>query len=350
MRLFRLLFAILVAVFVFQAAVPCLAQNNVDEQQGLKPYDSWHGGDLDTVSLTTGGLALHIPLASFPQRGSLDLSFSVVFSSKQWMVVTNCVTSGDQGQTTTCTRKWEPMPLGGSRPLRSSNVNTLVTGAYPVSSVDTWLQRSGNALNPPLIYAAISPDGNVHNLSNGGLPMRTFDGTGFLQPDIHTLIAPNGTRYYYPSTSAIATQQPATITDANGNQISISASGWSDTLGRLIPGSGGSGGTGGVSPGIATTDLSTCPAGTTAARIWTIPSVAVVSGGSGSRTFKFCYSPFSIFTNFGVFTEYPPTSTTLLSAVVLPDHTTWTISYDNYGSVTRLGFMPRFRSTCPRAQ
>jgi len=62
------------------------AQTNVNEEQGLKPYDSWHGGDLDSVSLTNGGLSLHIPLASFPQRGNLNLSFFLRFSSKGWQV------------------------------------------------------------------------------------------------------------------------------------------------------------------------------------------------------------------------------------------------------------------------
>ena len=65
---------------------PVLAQINPNEDQGLKPYDSFHGGDLDSVSLTSGGLSLHIPLASFPQRGNLDLSFMVSFSNKQWYV------------------------------------------------------------------------------------------------------------------------------------------------------------------------------------------------------------------------------------------------------------------------
>jgi hypothetical protein len=49
---------------------PGLAQTNVNEEQGMKRYDSWHGGDLDSVSMTNGGMVLHIPLVSFPQRGN----------------------------------------------------------------------------------------------------------------------------------------------------------------------------------------------------------------------------------------------------------------------------------------
>lgn len=57
--------------------VPAFAQTNVNEEQGMKPYDSWHGGDLDSISMTNRGLVLHIPLVSFPQRGNLDLSFFI---------------------------------------------------------------------------------------------------------------------------------------------------------------------------------------------------------------------------------------------------------------------------------
>ena len=71
---------------LLMGSISVLAQNNPNEEQGLKPYDSFLGGDLDSISMTSGGLSLHIPLASFPQRGNLDLSFMVTFSNKQWYV------------------------------------------------------------------------------------------------------------------------------------------------------------------------------------------------------------------------------------------------------------------------
>ena len=78
MRLSRLLFAVFTFVFIVSAAA--VSQVNPNEDQGLRPYDSLHGGELDSVSVTTGGLSLHIPLVSFPQRGNLDLSFKISFS------------------------------------------------------------------------------------------------------------------------------------------------------------------------------------------------------------------------------------------------------------------------------
>ena len=56
----------------FLLSLTCFAQTNVNEEQGLKPYESLHGGDLDSISMTNGGMVSHAPLASYPQRGSLS--------------------------------------------------------------------------------------------------------------------------------------------------------------------------------------------------------------------------------------------------------------------------------------
>src|SRR6266849_3449732 len=98
------------------------AQNNLNEAQGLRPYDTWHGGDLDSVSMTSGGLALRLPLATFPQRGGdLDLSFFITFSNKHWYVKPGRFDS--QGHVITAAQ-WLPMPN---------------TGVQIVSSMDWWL-------------------------------------------------------------------------------------------------------------------------------------------------------------------------------------------------------------------
>ncbi|MGH9571441.1 MAG: hypothetical protein ACRD4F_17485 [Candidatus Angelobacter sp.] len=94
---------------------------------------------------------------------------------------------------------------------------------------------------------------------------------------MNTIILSNGTRYNYPtlteSTVNNPTAQPSTVTDANGNQITINATGaqvgWVDTMNRFIPGSvngaPGSLEASFVFPGVPATDLSTCPAGTVSA-------------------------------------------------------------------------------------
>ncbi len=326
---------------LFLATLGAFAQNNVDETQGLKPYDSWHGGDLDSVSLTNGALALHIPLVCFPQRGSLELCYSITYSGKQWTVLSQCQPT-TQGQN--CTYQWEPLPRGGKLPYKTSiGINYPVSGAFIAASTDWWFQRAANISLPQYSADIMSPDGNIHSFgtSDSSLvyPLHSIDATGLLQLNANTLILPNGTRLDYPNSSENSSGvEPTAVIDANGNQITLTSSGWTDSLQRTIPGSTGSSGL--MEPGIASTDLSRCPAGAATARVWDVPAY----GPAGTtRRFTFCYSNVSISTNFpnpGGFTvtQYSPTNTLLLTAVVLPDGTMWTLAYDNYGSITRLGF------------
>lgn len=53
---------LIASTFTFTTAV--LAQDLPDVAQGLQPYASYHGGELDNVSLVNGGLTVRIPLAT----------------------------------------------------------------------------------------------------------------------------------------------------------------------------------------------------------------------------------------------------------------------------------------------
>src|SRR5262249_55398690 len=75
-----------------------------------KPYEAVSGSTLDSVSLTTGGLTLGIPLASFPQRGKLDLSFFIRYNTLQWQENQTCVPNPDVPGSQTCTSAWVPGP------------------------------------------------------------------------------------------------------------------------------------------------------------------------------------------------------------------------------------------------
>lgn len=326
------------ALIVVMLAVGILAeaQTNVNEEQGLKPYDSWHGGDLDSISMTNGALTLHIPLVSYPQRGNLDLSFTAYSNTKQWVLVPTCFNDPINGGQT-CNWQWKPLPRGGQLQKFGQPV---VDGVYIASSVDYWLQNACDAEPPDpdtgqnaydWTYAVVAPDGNGHSLGDGiatscqGFPLRTLDATGMIQSDANTVIMPNGTRYSYQGGQAVSIESraPGSVTDANGNQISISSAGaFTDTLNRAIP-----------NPGGVTADLSSCPAGTSSAKTWTVPGLSGVN-----RVFKFCYSIVSIYSSFNDGNDYPTTNTSLLTAIVLPDLTAWTFAYDHWGDVTRLGF------------
>lgn len=321
----------LTVLFLFLAASG-VCQSNVNEEQGLKPFDSTSGGDFDSVSLTNGGLTLHIPVVSFPQRGTLDLSFFLTYSTKQWYVkrTTNCG-ANPNCTPTTVHYNWTPV---------RSNM-----GAHIVSSVD-WFLKTTTTSDPSYNQSVIAPDGATHLMGGNDLsatpayPAYSLDATGMVLVgavgSAPTLIMSNGTQFNYVNgrgSNLVDGVQPASVTDANGNQIAISSAGWTDTLGRLMPGTGSS--TAAVTPGISSSDLSSCPSGTISATIFSVPGL-----NNASRNFKFCYASVTLQTSFaqsGV-TEYGPTAVALLTAIVQPDSTMWMLQYDSYGDVTRLVF------------
>src|SRR6266852_2483386 len=71
-----------------------VAQDPEDIQQGIKAYGSYRGGDIDTVSMTSGNVYVHIPLISYPQRGKLRLSYSLIFNSSFRTETTTCGLNG----------------------------------------------------------------------------------------------------------------------------------------------------------------------------------------------------------------------------------------------------------------
>jgi RHS repeat-associated protein len=310
-------------------AITSQAQTNVNEEQGLKPYDSWHGGDLDSVSMTNGGLSLHIPLVSFPQRGNLDLSFSIYASSKQWRSWINPLACSNPNDPNGCNPRWVPIQRGAQPEVGTAYVEGIYIAStvdwIPLNECDVSSDFEGNATYS-WSGSIVAPDGSSHIFGSGvsafncpAPPYRALDASGIYQADSSTIVMPNGTRF----TSDTST---STVTDTNGNFISVNLNtgAYTDTLNRSIP-----------HPFIVTTsDLSGCPGGTASAKTWTIPGLA-----GANRVFKACYSNISIYTTLGQgVTEYGPITTPLITAIVLPDSTIWSFSYDHYGDVTRLGF------------
>src|ERR1700678_609807 len=60
------------------------SQMTVDTDQGLKPYGSYNGGDIDSINVLSGNLVLHIPLLSYPQRGKLTSDYFLSYNSEMW--------------------------------------------------------------------------------------------------------------------------------------------------------------------------------------------------------------------------------------------------------------------------
>ena len=79
----------LICVLLLSPAFSAHAQTDQNLDIGLKPYGSYHGGELDSVNMVNGNLTLHIPIASYPQRGDkLKADYYLVYNDKNWQVQT----------------------------------------------------------------------------------------------------------------------------------------------------------------------------------------------------------------------------------------------------------------------
>ena len=316
--------------FTFQFVA---AQTSPNLEQGLKPYGSYQGGNIDTVNLSNGNLMLHIPLVSYPQRGDLQMSFFIRYNDKDWAY--RQTSTGQTGPVFWWYWLGGGVSIGRAQSYWENNVIYRVTN--PATGDTT-------AAHVCTIFTA---DGSAHQLNAGASGSscgnRAMDASGITATsDNDGVNFPTGLTF------------PMSLTDRNGNQVTLNSNGWTDTLGRTLPATttptdtqtlGQAPATPpvhgeGLYAGIPTTDLSSCPGTPVSARIWSLPGFGNSASASPAiSNIKLCYSNFSASTAFGLQGVNDVTGTaTLLSAVVLPDLTSWQFSYDNYLSLSNLQF------------
>jgi RHS repeat-associated protein len=330
MRQFRLIcIAVVVGLALFcSASIP--AQSDPDFETGLKPFGSYHGGNIDTVNLSNGSLNIDIPLMSYPQRGGkLKLGFDFRMSNFSYYYTVGYISCPDESGNECATTDWEtPGDFVG-----------FTQESVPIAT-SSWTDDGSEYLGQSQIT---TPDQAIHQMGltalTGGY-WRTGDATGYaVAGNYYTLTGPvtdsSGLKYtsagYIPSG-----WQAASVEDANENQISVQTGGgyygtevtqWTDSLGRTIP-----------APA-STTDYSRCPnsSGTTSAMIWNFPGY---NGQQQGYPVLFCYGsvPISFY-----YWYVPPDDGTgwqaqqsynvsMLQYIVLPDNTYWTFAYTTDGN------------------
>lgn len=178
------------------------------------------------VNVANGNLHLEIPLASFPQRGSRNLSFSLQYDSRIWAYDSAMVWEANQNP---ILANW-----GGWRLVSSADPGNLT---FSTASIYCGNNNYGNLYYNYLFY---SSDGTPHLFpteasSCGGNPTNSStydsDASGYMlviaNSAISQLIAPGGTEVYTPTSSRFSE-------DTNGNYYSYDASyNVIDTLGRV---------------------------------------------------------------------------------------------------------------------
>ncbi len=300
---------LVVAAFSWTSAAQ---SGNTTTESGLKPFGSYHGGDIDTISLVNGKLDLHAPLVSWPQRGKLGFGFTIRYLDPSYEedrdIPGTCGTPGNP-----CTY-WSTFDGGGVVVVPDFNY-----GIYQETKI------VNNVANNT--YSIVSPDGGSHVL----IGSETGDATGLHWDSTNNIITDReGVRYYtgannysyFPGAFPLPVNK---VEDTNGNQITVGSSTYTDTLGRVIP-----------KTYTVTTDYSNCsgPLPISSASTWTVPGPQ-----GGQVTYKFCYVTFSL--NFNLVPgqyHYPETSAvTMLQSIVLPNLTAWTFEYNTaWGILTKI--------------
>ena len=200
------------------------AQGDPTFTQGLKAYGSYHAGDIDAISLENGKLDLHAPLLSYPQRGDLQMNFTIRYNNPLFSVTQICV------EGTNC--KYLSAP--GITATNLARGVSVVPDAVALNVKEDLI--AGTAYP---YYVINLPDGGSHETGNtSGNNWESIDASGWLLsgvPDsdkwnINSAVItdPNGTRYSFANGSVTA------VEDRNGNQITGNGSVWTDSLGRSI--------------------------------------------------------------------------------------------------------------------
>jgi len=254
------------------------------------PTDSYAGGAIDTVNLSNQKLSLHIPLVSYPQRGSLlHFGFDINYQSFSYTQ------------------------------LR-----------------DGWHVDGGPSVNPDFAFGAQRLDDTVE-APDGSHPMAQISGTS-------NYIATDGSGYQSTSNGIIDRHgivstlgiteglYSGSLTDPNGN--SITATGtlvgtfqWSDTMGRVVQD---------PSEFNLTASSATCPGPLPAtAYSWSVPGYNGVP-----QVYTFCYvSAGELYTTAAGGLGFDSDQ---LQTIILPDGSSYGFQYDvgssgtTYGDLTKI--------------
>jgi len=320
----------LVFAVIFVAAPASQAQVSPNLEQGIKPYGSYHGGDIDSVSLLNGNLFVKIPLYSLPQRGTeLVMGSSLTYNDKGFNL--NTVGTCPPTKGSTChlqyvARATAQLSPGLSGVYQSADQAMTVihqTVNAGVVEFPTGCYGTGGVFVQPCNanvteYFAITGDGYVHQLADTG--------NGYYQS-----VDATGIRYYVSSGLIIdwaGVQYNSTANeDQNGNEITFTASTITDTLGRSIPNTGTSTGT----TSCPTLGYSNQPLVSAQQFLYPGPNNTTVP-------YTFCYATVNYNTDFwgsaksapncqSAYCYYDATgSITALQSVVLPNGTYWAFS------------------------
>jgi hypothetical protein len=263
---------------------------------GLTPYQSFHGGEIDSVNLSNGKLNLNIPIGSYPQRGStLTYNLRFIIAGTSLHEVEHCDPNMN------CYYDWETT---GNVHILSSDDQIVGWKSKAWQNNKLWV----------LSAAVVSPDQSQHLLmySPSSNSMESVDATGY-RSDGNTQTAPTFIIDRDGNRSGLSIS--VAMEDPNGNQIGTGG----DTLGRNLEVTYNS------SNGTSNTDFSGCPT----PQPITYAIAAQLPGPNGMVQYKFCYASIPTYVPVIGQMEGIDGNETVLQGIVLHNDTTWTFEYTN---------------------
>jgi RHS repeat-associated protein len=261
---------------------------------GAPPFSSSTGGSIDSIDLGNLNVHIQIPIMSRAGRG-LPFNYAWSYDSSIWYP-------------TGTTAAWTPIPNWGWRSQTEAAVGYISYSQGETKCFDQppgwyWANTYGNFVyhdgsGTPhgfgIHWTNCSSDNKPHSGTSG-------DGSGMsLNADTNIVTLKSGATINAPSQTDTGS---GTITDSNGNYISVTPTNITDTL------------------------------GSTALSITGSPSPTQFSytGPQGNaQNITITYSTFTVKTNFGCsnIAEYSASNVSLATKITLPDNTFYSISYE----------------------
>lgn len=339
---------VLSTLLVILAICPAaFGQTDPTLEAGIIPFRSYSPGQFDKVDTLNGNVVIHIPLVSFPQRGGVGLSFSLIAnSSNGWTIKTTCA-KGGVSCTTTNGRPWGSL---GPRLIEDHyaaplvGVTSVISG-YAYTTADVIVKDATGATHPmgfdasnpayvrstdgsgymfvpanPSLYdqPTASSDGILY--TSDGIE-RTFGINGGIDQQLQSMSDPDGNKIAYSLTSApnsagALEQTGGSYTDSMGRVISDEAYAILQELYDQVPSNSTAG-----CPSVGALNQPLF-----GSILWSVP------GPNGTtQTYQFCFA--SVYESYTV--ERPTGTTTssvpllALQSVILPNNTYWAFIYDS---------------------
>jgi len=387
---------LLLCLLIFVGTSPSFAQTppppTADDEMGLQPFQSYHGGNIDAIGLSTGTLSLEVPFLSYPQRGNVHVSFNLYYNNQPQHVAKFCPPSGNGALVLTdssggsssndgessegsaqpatggqCQMLWGYSPSLSLLPVEKGDV--FVGSAQSVAfggTNATVTYDSGKSDQFTVNYTVWNiqtADGAKHEVGNQGTttqtgtapelymvgsgPWEAVDATGWraLGPETPTA---NST-YSFGSPTAIIGPDGVNYLggqiDSNGNRVIYSNTSETDSLGRQIP-----------LPPTAASASNTTSDGCPQPPQVSLPVAFAVSWNppgysGGNLSYKFCYATVAInMPPYGSSGHAVTTTSTKLQSIVLPNGETWNFAYSDPGDGSTYGGAPVNYGTLTQVQ